>query len=526
MKRLIFALLAAVICFSSCKKAWESHYGTTDGTTTVSPLNLLDYLKSKPEYSKFVAKLEETGLVQELQRDQYLTVWAVSNEQMDRLAQLNLDEKYVMGYHINNLTYDVSKLKKGLRLKTLNGKYLSINQDASGKYQIGDAAIVNGNQLCKNGVVHEINGLMKPDVSIYEYLEGLGSDYSIIRDTILRLNDTIFDLANSVPIGVDPTGNTVYDSAYVIKNPIFEKANIRSEFVQVSMFLPSNQVLNNCFNDLRSLYAQFGKTFEEDDYLKAMSWIKEAIFYNTLVDNYGSEENIYSAFNKLWKTSVQQVNPVYKRMSNGRIFEISKLKVPNNVHIDMIKQFFHYWEYVPDNEKGNLFTVLNATSVVPTDRDNASFPTLGLEYKYRTLVLKGAKIAGAPLSIDFTPVLTVRNSDGSTGYKVVEVPPGEYNLYMGFRSSTHPFVNIYIDGKLIKSALNVEPSTPWNYDRSTNTVGSTKYNGWGGLVGPVIIDGNQVRRFKIKVEFAGLGKGTVEQIELYHWALIPTQNNY
>lgn len=51
-------------------------------------------------------------MAQELQRDQYLTVWAVSNEQMDRLAQLNLDEKYVMGYHINNLTYDVSKLKR------------------------------------------------------------------------------------------------------------------------------------------------------------------------------------------------------------------------------------------------------------------------------------------------------------------------------------------------------------------------------------------------------------------------------
>jgi hypothetical protein len=96
---------------------------------------------------------------------------------------------------------------------------------------------------------------------------------------------------------------------------------------------------------------------------------------------------------------------------------------------------------------------------------------------------------------------------------------------MGVRSKNHPYLNIYVDGKLIAERLNVEPSNPWNYDRNTNTSPS-KYNGWGGLVGAVEIDGDAVRTFRIKVEFAGLGKGTAEQIELYHWALIPTANNY
>src|SRR5690606_24504931 len=138
--------------------------------------------------------------------------------------------------------------------------YLSVRKEGE-VVRVGDAQVVKGNQLCKNGVVHEINQLLTPDQSLYEYLDNLGDDYSIIRDTLLAMNDTIFDPINSIPIGVDPTGNTLYDSVYVITNPIFEKADIRSEFSEITMFLPRNQVIENCFNDLGLLYDQFGKEF-------------------------------------------------------------------------------------------------------------------------------------------------------------------------------------------------------------------------------------------------------------------------
>src|SRR5690606_2107527 len=119
-----------------------------------------------------------------------------------------------------------------------------------------------------------------PDLSIYEYLESLSDDYSIIRDSILAMNDTIFDMENSIPIGVDPTGNTLYDSVYVISNPIFGETDIRSEFANVTMFLPDNKVIESCFDDLGVLYGQFGKDFLYADSLKAYTWMKEAIFYD------------------------------------------------------------------------------------------------------------------------------------------------------------------------------------------------------------------------------------------------------
>lgn len=522
MKNIVYivALLVAVLS-TGCTKNWDSHYGEEG---TVSSLDLLAYLKTQPQYSEFVAKLEEYGLDMELERDQNLTIWAVSNDKMAALGSLGDDPEFILKYHINSLVFDSTKLKNGLRVMTFNGKYITISKEGD-VVQVGDASIVKANQLCKNGVVHEISQLLEPDISIYDYLASLGNEYSIIRDTVLAMNDTVFDLENSIPIGVDPTGNTLYDSVYIITNPIFDKANIRSEFASVTMFLPSNQVIKSCFDDLAALYDQFGKDFLREDSLIAYEWIREAIFYNELIDNYG-ENDLTSAFGRLWKPSVQLVDLDYKRMSNGRIYEVTKLKIPNNVHITMIKQLFHYWEYVPEAERDALFTLENVTSIEPKDRDYVTFPTLGIELTYRTLLFQGNVADNLPATLEFTAIMLERNPDGSTGYKVVEVPPGEYNLYMGFRSSTHPFVNIYVDDKPVALNLNVEPSTPWNYDRSTNTVSGTKYNGWGGLVGPIVIDGDEVRPFKIKIAFAGLGKGTTEAIEPYHWALIPTANNY
>lgn len=521
----LLMIILGTVLLGACQKNWNEHYKDGEESEVVSPLNILAYLETQPQYSAFVAKLKEYGLDKELVRDHTLTVWAVSNEQMAALSDMGFDEDYVMKYHINSLVFDQTKLKTGLRLMTFNNKYLTV-EVVGDQIRVGDGTIIKGNQLCKNGVVHEIDQLLKPDISIYDYLENLGDSHSIIRDTILAMNDTIFDVANSIPKGVDSKGNTVYDSVFSITNPIFSKVNIMSEFDRVTMFLPSNEVLEECFENLGGLYAQFGKEFLQEDTLIAYNWIKEAIFYDELIDNYGTED-LTSPFNRLWKPDVQLVDPNYMRMSNGRIYNVTKLKIPNNVHIKMIKQLFHYWEYVPEEIKPDLFTLTNVTNIVAQDGDGRKFPAIGVDDVYRLLLVHGESqpAPGMEWSIDFTPLMLDRAPDGSTTYKVVEVPPGEYNLYMGFRSKNHPYVNIYIDDKVVAKQLNVEPSTPWNYDRATNT-NPSKYNGWGGLVGPVVIDGDAVRTFRIKVEFAGLGKGTAGRLDLYHWALIPTANNY
>ncbi|UCS94986.1 fasciclin domain-containing protein [Echinicola marina] len=529
MKNLKYIMGLLLLLSMACNEVWDEHYGLDGGDESayvVSSLNLLDYLKSIPDYSKFVEALEQYGIAEELTRDQYLSVWAVNNEAMQALESMDLDKEFVLRYHINNLTYDMSKLRDGLRLRSLNGKYIPVTRPVENKIQVADATVTEGNQFCQNGVVHEINELMVPDESIYEYLYGLSDEYSMIRDSVFAANDTVFDASNSVPIGVDKSGNTIYDSAFVIENPIFEEVDFRSEFSQVTMFVPSNEVVGVCFDNLQKLYDQFGKPFTKADSLIAWNWVMDAVFYDQVVDDYGAEEDLVSAFGKLWKTTVQGVNPQYKRMSNGRVYDVNFLKIPNNVHISAIKQLFYYYEFVPDEQRDELFTFHNTSEIRIQATDNYSFPNINVSGTYTILRLFGEDIPGQPLAVDYTPVKLDKNEDGTTTASVVEVPPGEYNLYMGVQSKNHPYLNVYIDDQLVAAELNVEPSSPWNYDRSTNTVPGTKWDGLGGLVGIVNIEGDEVRSFKLRVEVALLGKSSREEMKLYHWALVPTQNNY
>src|SRR5690606_28183390 len=139
MKQILYAAVCLVTILAGCNKNWDTHYGKEEGT--VSPLNLLDYLKSQPQYSDFVAKLEEYDLAEALKRDQNLTVWAVSNENMGALEDSGEDTQFILRYHINSLMYDNTKLKSGLRVLTFNGKYVSIDKEGPA-IRIGDATVV------------------------------------------------------------------------------------------------------------------------------------------------------------------------------------------------------------------------------------------------------------------------------------------------------------------------------------------------------------------------------------------------
>lgn len=57
-------------------------------------------------------------------------------------------------------------------------------------------------------------------------------------------------------IGVDKTGNTVYDSVFTVKAPYFEnrKFNIMSENLTATMLLPSNDVVNQALSTARKIW--------------------------------------------------------------------------------------------------------------------------------------------------------------------------------------------------------------------------------------------------------------------------------
>jgi len=537
-----FILLAFSLLLIACSNDWDSYYhGTNSGEEYLNE-TVEQFFKSHPEYSTFYGELKNCGLDTVLTRDQQLTIWAVDNDGMGK-ASYTKGDTLRMKYHINHLAFTQSDLKDGLRLKSLNGVYLQISKK-------NDSLFVNSSQILesfrlKDGVVHRISSLMKSRISLYDYIRTLDNDHSIIRDSIMKDCKRLFDKANSTPIGVDKTGNTVYDSAFYVYHPYFSTIDFHSEFTQVTFLLPSNKVINQCFADLTESFNDMGKgNLGKSDTVTAMSWIKQALFYSgTLASSSFTSADISSVFSKLWRPTAQKVdldNPV--ELSNGRLYNITKLHVPNNVMISRIKSYMYYWNFLPDNQKYTTYqfkgtlddTNLPGSVSVYTDSQT---PKPSVMPYYYTLNVSGNPNSSNEFSCEFPPLQLDTLANGSIVASTMKVPVGEYNLYMGFHSTGHPFIDVYFNNiKVNNSPLQISLSNPWNFDRVNETEsdrikgGTKKWDGLGGSVGVVNVtsdDGSGLATFKIKIKFNKLdSKSAPKTLRMYHWALKPTSNNY
>ncbi len=543
MKKIFIILLFICPLFISCNDTWDDYfYGDKGLEIDESSKTLTEFLQENSEYSQFYDQLKNTGLNKELTKDQKITLWVANNEAMSA-SGIKSNDTLRMKYHMNYLPFIHSDLKDGLRIRSLNGIYLQISQNGEDLY-INNAKIVK-TYVLKNGVVHVIDKLLKSKINMYDYLRQLSDNYSIIRDSIFAQNIRVFDKANSIPIGVDKTGNTLYDSIFYVYNPLFDKVKFNSEFSQFTALVPSNAVIKKCFEKLNTQYKLMGKELSKADTILAMTWIKEATFYNGVITDF-SNKDTKSAFNRVWRDPIQKIDdldPV--ELSNGMLYYVTDLKIPNNVILGRVKSLIEYWQYLSEDQKDwyQFKGVLKKTD----GSDNISILTDAATPKptvlpnYLVLSMTGNTASADEFSVSFPPL--EKYVEGSkTLVRKIQVPPGEYNLYMGFRSSLHPYVNVYFanddeSGNYIynKVAENLQASlsTPWNFDRVNETEGDLikggvkKWDGLGGLVGVVNVSGDSMTSFRIKVEFSKVAApGNPKKMGLYHWALKPTENNY
>jgi hypothetical protein len=513
----------------SCSEKWETYYNEDVELEEQSPLTLYEYFEGEAQYSDFFNLLKQEGVDTELSKDQLMTVWAVKNENFDLSIVGNIDDSIVANYHLNYLSLGTSDLKNGQRIPTFSGIYLNIERS-------GDQVFVNSKDILstsyfKNGVVHEVSTVLKPLTNMLDFIMLLDDDYSIIRDSIVNYNEQKFDKDNSIPIGVDQTGNTLYDSVFFTYNPLFDTINFSSEFNQYTLFIPSNDKVEGAFEKLSTQYDLMGKKLTKKDTLLAINWIKRAIFHEGEIASYGEKLDLTSPFGKVWRTSVQLVDESsMQQLSNGVVYEVTDLKIPNNVIIDRIKSLVHYYEYLSPDQQEELYTIKGAKefSIVKGDES----PVSG--FYYWIFDALGDENSNDEFSVEFTPL----DFNAETGeVSIMKIPPGEYNLYMGFRSKGHPYVDIYFHPGSDPIPAGISPvateiaasnSTPWNYDRVNETDPDIKkWNGLGGLVGVVNVPGNEMTTFRIKVKFNKLQAiGASKRLQIYHWTLKPTENNY
>lgn len=541
-----FYILLLLIVFIACDDKWDSHYyGESEGTETILDLTLSEFL-AQDGYGRYKKLFDYCNLDTVLQRDQDITLWVVPDSLMDRaILTEEADTLLTMQYHMNYLPFLRTSLKDGLRIRSLNGVYLQIERQGN-DIRINNSNIIESYQL-KNGVVHVIDRLMTARMNLFDYIKYLPDDYSIFRDSVMAMNVMVFDEKNSTKKSVDETGNWIYDSVFYVYNPLFEKAEFNSEFKQFTLLTPDNDVVAACFEKLKEQFRSMGQEVKKEDTVKAMTWIKEAAFYDGILSmNDFSDGDLKSSFERVWRNTVQKVDPnSMEEMSNGVVYEMTDIKIPTNYILDRIKSLIHYWEYIPlTTEERNQYPYYvikpEDAKFQATDDKGATVPRPEIRPTYRTFDVEIDNAREEELSVEICPV----DIEGN----IMTVPTGEYILYMGFRSSVHPYVNISFqgivdpenpdnNGPMVELGKNfaVVNSNPWNYDRNNETEdqripgGKSRWDGLGGYVGTVYVgeEGETgMRTFRIKVEFSQLYPGGLKRMQLYHWSLKPSDSNY
>ncbi len=570
-RRHLYSIVAAlVVLASACTEKWDQHYEPSDKVVQSDLIEVVsttaqEYIQSEGNLSTISAMFTEQEVYSKLDsKDQLFTVLVYDNDQMASAVIAN--DNFFANTCVSDLAFTPTKLVNGLSIKMWNGKYLEVSVEkgeTTTDYYIAQSQISKVIQTT-NGFVYLMKSPIYAPKSLYETLVELGDDYSRFKELVFAYEERVFDRANSVPVSVDNTGNTVYDSVFVTKNLLMDRYNsgggetwtMRSEFYASTMLIPNNDLvdgaLTKAYQDVRDALSREPNA---NDTLKFEQFIIKSAFYSSVLtpEDLDGTTDLYSVSGYIegesastpgvqWKPTVQRVNTANPiPLSNGVAYYTTELKIPNNVVIYRIKNRYYIWEYCNDVEKAEYFVWDGIENI--SINDNGGFGPLGpwpfVPYKcVRAYPTEEAKASGREVSVETTGIAL--QPDGTVS--VVMVPPGEYYLAMGFQSNGYAYkLDIYFNGELVKENLN--PNI--HYDRVANGYPegyvwrdyyavnnrANYYDCDGANIATVTVTGTELQPIKIKIasrDMAAIGAAgdSKARYQLHHWCLRPTENNY
>ena len=563
--RLFIALMVMGVTFSCSELKDDDHYGKTDTEIANNELKIVDvtseeYINGRSDLSNMNELFKSQGIYDELdKKGQLSTMLVVTN---DHFKTPEDKTEFVTRSHVSDISISPANLEDGTRLMMWHGKYVNVTIDSIGKNGVIVDHILFNNGAVKEviktttGYIYVISDMIETPTSLYDFINDLDDDYSIFRDMVLASGGKEFDRANSKAIGINEQGNTVYDSVFIYRNTFFEAVNfdMNSESLTATMLLPSNAVIQDALDDAHQRLQSWDMQ-RSDSIMK--DWILKSAFYSK---RYAANQiqttelqDLKSIFSTQWRTNVQQVNTAEPiELSNGIVYKITKLHLPNNLLMYRLKDFFYYYENCTDEQKATYFKAANLIFKECATEVAAWSPLPGVWPYHENRIIrfdKPSEIADADgFQLDFTPVKL--NDDGTV--RPYLFPPGAYRFAMGSvqNQNIDVVVMILIDGQEITrtSTVRWDTSTAFHYDRGT-TLSNTHPEGYdasyvrevGGnsKAANYDTDGGQMMAELVIPDVRGDGSpvqitmrincGNWEgktNVKFHHWCLRPTTNNY
>lgn len=555
----ILSIIALLSFFTACSDTWDSHYAEQDPVIENDNVQLVSastvgYITSEASLSTMNSLFDKSKVIDQIKAQDQVTLLVVENNNIDNST--NLEDIYLAQTHMSDLSISPANLLDGERVLMHNGKYLTIRTEEGANkaitYYFNNARV---NKIIKttDGYVYVLNAFVEAPRSLYEMIETLDEDYSIFREMVLSRNEKVFDKQSSVPIGVDNTGSTIYDSVFTMTNPYFDAKgfNLTSEALTATLLIPSNAVVEEAISTAKKSLGNWGLA-RADSIIE--NWVFQSAFFDqqyTKAD-FAANVDLKSIFDKQWRTTVQKVdldNPV--ELSNGMAYYVQWMKIPTNVLIFRLKDYFKWYEFLTVEDKDKYYQTENLLFNKCNTDVAAWSPVPGLwpDVENRILIFKlEDKTLPARYKLGFT--LFKYDSDGSGSYEAEPyiIPPGEYELCMGFKqlTSKNSNINIYFNNKLVRLVSETEfTSTTFHYDRggqgypegydpSKNTHSKkSNYGRDGGKIGNVVVEGEAK---EVLLTFDGTfptrpatdadPNPQAPDMNFHHWCLKPTANCY
>lgn len=249
-----YVSLSAVIVLllaAACTKEWDDHYDAD--SFDLPDKTITELIKEQPDLSTFAAMLESSGYDDILNASQSYTVWAPKNEALAGVDITNAElVKRIVQNHIARSRITTSGIDNSY-IRMLNSKYVNFSKGQSG-FTFGDNNIIAANQPAKNGLIHVIDGYAPFVNNLWEFL-GKAQGLDSLREYIYGQSKKVFDAENSIEIGANEDGQVIYDSAFVIWNPVLDRlGSIDIEDSIYTAIMPDNNAWNESYARIKDYY--------------------------------------------------------------------------------------------------------------------------------------------------------------------------------------------------------------------------------------------------------------------------------
>lgn len=352
---LLLPALFALLLATSCTKEWDDHYD--ESSFDLPDKTVTEYIKEQSDLSTFYNMLEISGYDEILNASQSYTVWAPKNNALSGLdmSDTELVTRTVRN-HIARSRITTSGVDNSF-IRMLNNKYVSFAHEGSG-YTFGDNSISDPNQPAKNGLVHVVDGYAPYVPNLWEYMgetDGLDS----LRQYIYGQTRMIFDAENSTEIGTDEEGNVLYDSVFVVVNPVLARlGNIDVEDSIYTAIMPDNSAWNEAYSRVESYY-----NFPDDaggaerQREMAQFTVVQDMFYRGRISEPENYDSLRSTYGNVFHDPAELFKGLdYESLSNGLAYVTNQMPFPDTTSWFKEIRVEAEYGFGRSNSGSNIFT--------------------------------------------------------------------------------------------------------------------------------------------------------------------------